>query len=103
MELLLSHSVSFTCLLPHLQLTKLRVKLAPQKLYSADGYAVQELAKIAKVLVDAGRKQDEKVKCHQKPPFRIRASRMPVFALLLGDVACALFVCDTAPSPVVSV
>lgn len=36
-------------------LSKARIKLNPKKLYAADGYAVKELIKIAKVLYDASR------------------------------------------------
>ena len=45
--------------LPSLQATKAHIKLNPKKLYSADGYAVKELLKVASLLYAAMKATDQ--------------------------------------------
>ena len=45
--------------LPFLQATKAHIKLNPKKLYSADGYAVKELLKVASLLYAAMKATDQ--------------------------------------------
>ncbi|KAJ4458190.1 putative Clusterin-associated protein 1 [Paratrimastix pyriformis] len=52
-------------------LNKLRIQLNPQKLYGADGYCVQELVKIAKVLIDASHKPQKSESQEEASPAKL--------------------------------